>query len=188
MPAMTTAERLAVYGLREPPNGTLKTLRVARGQRVLLDHRRPPSSASVARVQPQSLEELKRMIGVPDRAMPKPRRPTLLNLPTVTKATVRRVTPAQRLAFRRAVHNFVYKHSATVTDLDRRAMDSWLEALGFIIVLPVFQFADVVVGAGSSLSVDDGAILFAHNITVEAGGVIHAGMYSTVDCNSFTGL
>jgi hypothetical protein len=186
MPTVSIAERLAVYGLKAPPEGQLKDLRVKRGQQVSLNQRQPPPEAHVALARPGSLDELKRMVGVPDKALEKPRRAVSLNLPKVTTSSIRRISREQNLTFGRAVETFVYSHSRSVSEIDRLALTILYQIV--VVSVPVFVFKDVFVSAGSSLSLEQGSVLLAGKVTVEAGGRIFAGKNSSINCQSFTGL
>lgn len=188
MPTVTLAERLAVYGLKEPPKGQVRTLRLRRGQRLELNRQRPPAGARFELARPRTLAELKLMVGVPDRAFRRPKRPAEFNLTGVTPQGLASLEVEQRLNFQKAIRTFVFSHTANVSENDRKMIEVVQNSKPQFSLVPVFQFADVVVASGATLAVETGAVLFANNITVEQGGVITFGGYCKIDCNSFTGL
>jgi len=183
-----TAERLAVYGLQEPPRGEVRNLRLRRRRRLDLSHRNPPAGVRLELARPRTLEDVKRMVGTPDDALRRPARPTPFDLRPVTRRNFSRLTREQRVAYQSAIQTFVYQHSATLTEDDLKIILALYELMLVEIVIPVYICEDIVVASGATLSVEAGSVLFANNITVEAGGVIAAGNYCTIDCNSFTGL
>jgi len=188
MPPVPISERLAVYGLKEPPRGLGRALRLRRGQRLELDRRRLPAGVRVELARPRTLADLKVMVGAPDRAFRRPARATNFNLPGVTDKSARALTRTQHLSFRDAIRAFVFGHSATLTANDRKMVESLMNLKVVVVDIPIFQLADIFVASGSTLVVEPGAVLFANNITVEQGGVITFGDYCKIDCNSFTGL
>lgn len=181
------AERLAVYGLREPPRGEVRNLRLRRGQKLDLNRRNPPAGARLELARPRTLEEIKRMVGTPDRALRRPARQTTFNLQPVTRRNFSRLTREQFMAYQRAIRIYVYGHSATLTENEQKILKALFGLKLVEIAIPVYIWTEIVVASGSTLSVEAGSVLFADNITVEAGGVI-AGSYFTIDCHSFTGL
>jgi len=182
------AERLAVYGLAEPPKGQVRNLRLRRGQTLDLNRRNPPAGMRLELARPRTLAEVKRMVGTPDKSLRRPTRQNAFNLQRVTRQNFRRVMREQRLAYQRAILTYVHRHTATLTENDLKMVEALYDLKLVEIVLPVFIWADIVVPSGSTLSVEQGAVLFANNITVEQGGVIAAGNFCVIDCNSFTGL
>lgn len=188
MPPVPINERLAVYGLKEPPRGQVRPLRLRRGQRLELNRRSLPAGVRVELARPRTLDDLKRMVGAPDRAFRKPTRAVAFNLPRVTRESLPTLTRVQRVSFQKAIRAYVYGHSATLVENDRKMVDLLMNLTVTVVDVPVFQLADVVVASGSTLVVEPGAVLFANNITVEQGGVITFGDYCKIDCNSFTGL
>ena len=188
MPTVPIAERLAVYGLKEPPKGQVRALRLRRGQRLELNRRRPPAGARFELARPRTLAELKLMVGVPDRAFRRPKRPAEFNLPGVTAQGLASLEVGQRLNFQKAIRTFVYSHTATVAVNDRKMIEDVMTLKPQFSFVALFQFADVFVASGATLVVEPGAVLFANNITVEQGGAITFGDYCKIDCNSFTGL
>jgi len=188
MPQVPLATRLEVYGI-SPSAVQLPDLEVPAEQQTILRSDDAKLSRQTVKLVPKSIDDVKRWVGVPNSAFTLPSQPHLQpmlrtalpissNLPTLTHLQPvlepiipvhERYTPAEDVTLRNLAVSYVYGHTATVSAAQLPALNKWISVIAPYI--PIILWNDIHVGAGATLVVYY-SILFAHYITIDAGGKI----------------
>lgn len=184
--ARSVSERLQVYGLK-PEQAFPEALVVPEGKSLTISPRRTPQPTSgFVTLEPQSIDDVKQWIGVPDSVG----RLRNLNKPTSGLALlekpedVRALSTAQRQGLQDLAHQYVYGDSTQA--LAYKSSLTQLAVNGS--VSGVFLLADVDVLPNAVLKLAKGLkVFFANNIRIWQGGEIHLLGDVKIDCASLTG-
>ena len=185
MPEVAIADRLKLYGLTEQ-QVQLEDLHVAEGQRQVLTGDDPQLRKHVVQLRPQSVEQLKSWIGVPDEAITHLRALDTGNAPVaVFHPLPEELTASDHSALHTLARNFVFGNSAAV-GISPQSLSEWVSRIGAIINQYVFR--DIEVAANAQLIVaPDVFVLFARYITVHpTGKILVRGTSTRIDCAGFT--
>lgn len=197
MPQITIEQRLKEFNLSA---ATVKpaNLEVGENKTVVLDANDPKIHAHVAFLEPKSIDDIKRWIGIPDHAFAHaPAAPAVPNV--VLHRTVRPLasfhpgivippqehfSPHQVATLQTLARDYIFGHSAAVSPAQTPALNKWV--LVQKIKLPIFIFNDIHVAAGAVLNIK-GKILFANHITIDKGGVVKMGTHSAIHAAGIKG-
>jgi hypothetical protein len=198
MPQQTIEARLKNFNI-DPAGIKLTDLDVAANQTMLLTSTDTSYRDSIAFLEPQSITDLKRWIGIPDQAF-SPGQPLPSTGPVVIHPTIR-PSPAGRLrivipalpafhpdqvaTLKNLARDFIYGHSDHISTTQIPALNKWLDLQK--IRIPMFIFRDIHVASGAVLNVK-GKILFANHITIDKGGLIKLGNQSAIHAAGIKGL
>lgn len=185
MPEVAIADRLKVYGLSEQ-QVQLQDFRVAEGQRQVLTGDDPQLRTHVVQLRPQSVEQLKSWIGVPDEALTHLRPVASGDAPArVFHPLPEELTADDHSALHIATRNFVFGNSATV-GVSAPSLSEWVTRIGAL--LNQYLFRDIEVAANAQLIIaPDVFVLFARYITVHpTGKILVRGTSTRIDCAGFT--
>ncbi len=180
---------------------TLSDLNVPANTEVTLTVNDPKFAQYVSYVTPQSVAELKTLIGVSDTALAKASGAT----PTLTKAANPAVAnpvianPAvlagrvgttspmplpQSATIRDQAHRFVFGDSRTLDAGQVAKLNQWVIAQK--IRIPIFHLQDITVGSGATLKITALSLL-ARNIVIEKKGIIKTGTVCSIHASKITG-
>lgn len=183
----TVAERLAEYGLTEA-DGFSQSLVVPQGKSLMLS---APAAGQkkmgYVTLQPKTIDDVKRWIGVPDnvgkrRSLPALNTPELALLDS--QSTVESLTKAQRVSLKNIAYQYVNGDSSSLTHLS--ALLSKLVFNG--IINGVYFLKDVDVLPNSELKLAANLKVFsARDIRIWQGGQIRILGAMKVDCASIIG-
>lgn len=188
--APTDEERLKTYGLSKE-HVKLTDLVVAEGERTRISAREPGRfSGYVHRIPMKSVNDLKRMIGIPDSiAHAHGIRATLEGLSETLPGTFRNLSDlssSQREVLRRASDAYIHGLS-TVVDVYSAAINNAI-ALSPAAIIGVITFGDITVERGGVLFVDPSiSVLFANKVLIKLGGRIRVLGRLKIDCSSIQG-
>ncbi|MEB0133833.1 hypothetical protein QN362_00650 [Actimicrobium sp. CCC2.4] len=198
MPQQTFEERLKNFNI-DPASIKLTDLDVATNQTMLLTTTDSAYQDSVAFLEPQSITDLKRWIGIPDQAFspghPPPSIGPVVIHPTIRPSPASRMRivipalpafhPEQIVTLKNLARDFIYGHSEHISTTQLPALNKWLDLQK--IRMPMFVFRDIHVASGAVLNVK-GKILFANHITIDKGGLIKLGNQSAIHAAGIQGL
>lgn len=185
MPEVAIAERLKLYGLTEQ-QVQLQDLHVAEGQRQVLTGDDPQLHSHAVQLRPQSVEQLKSWIGVPDEAIGHLRtQDTGVAPAAVFHPLPNELTASDHSALHSMAHNFVFGNSSAV-GISPHSLSEWLTNIGTVI--NQYLFRDIEVAANAQLVIaPDVFVLFARYITVHpTGRILLRGTATRIDCAGFT--
>jgi hypothetical protein len=190
MPQPTIETRLKAFNI-DPAQITLTDLDIAANQTMLLTSTDTAHSGSIAFLEPKSVTDIKRWIGIPDQAFA-PEKPLPSTGPVVMHPTIRpsligrgRIVipplqafhPDQVATIKNMARDFIYGHSGSISAAQVPALNKWLDIQK--IRIPIFIFRDIHVASGAVLNVK-GKVLFANHITIDKGGLIKLGNQSAI--------
>ncbi len=198
MPQQTIETRLKNFNI-DPSQIKLTDLDVAANQTMLLTSTDPVHHDSIAFLEPKSITDIKRWIGIPDQAFAQghnvPSVGPVVMHPTIRPSIVGRsgivipplpaFHPDQVATIKNMARDFIYGHSANVSAAQIPALNKWLDLQK--IRIPIFIFRDIHVASGAVLNVK-GKILFANHITIDKGGLIRLGNQSAIHAAGIKGL
>lgn len=198
MPQITLESRLKNFNI-DPAQVNLVDLDVAADQTITLQSTDVAYRANVSYLEPKSITDLKRWIGIPDQAFA-----TIPNLPSTTPIVVHRTIrpvpairtgivippltafhPDQVATIKTLARDFIYGQSASISAAQLPALNKWLDLQK--IRIPIFLFRNIHVAAGAVLNVK-GKVLFANLITIDKGGLIKMGNQSAIHAAGVKGL
>jgi hypothetical protein len=185
LPEVAIADRLKVYGLTEQ-QVQLEDLHVAAGQSQVLTGDSPELRPHVVQLHPQSVEQLKSWIGVPDEAITHLRALDTGTAPVaVFHPLPEELTASDHSALHTLARTFVFGNS-TAVGISPQSLSEWISRIGTVINQYVFR--DIEVAANARLIVaPDVFVLFARYITVHpTGRIIVRGTSTRIDCAGFT--
>lgn len=186
MPEVDIGERLKIYGLTEQ-QVQLQDLKVAEGQQQVLTGDAPEIRQHVVQLRPQSVEQLKSWVGVPDDAVG--------HLRAVSSASASamvfhplpdELTAGDHAALHSLAHNFVFGNSTSLAEVHAASLSDWLQRIGTVINQVIYR--DIEVAARAQLIVaPDVFVLFARYITVHpTGKILLRGTATRIDCAGFS--
>lgn len=180
MEFISTNTRLGRYGLSDK-DVPLEDLKLTKGDHVILSPNNNNFQKHMQTLKPKSIADLKRWIGVPDRAFGATSPPVVSRLPAVHLPV--NLLIKQPLMYDQLVqtHNFIYGNSSTFTSEAIARLDQFVSAT---IGVVTFLFPDIYISAGSTLEIDAKTqLLFANNIVIEdTGMLVLAGWTTSIDC------
>jgi hypothetical protein len=165
--------RLAKYGLAHL-EGKLPDLKLQAGQKQTLTPNDPQTAKYVVTLNPQSADDLKRWIGVPNAAFTKDSGcPVFVPQPPIA---------TDDPGMRANLANYLFSNSSAVTETQLGVLQSYISRVNLNVNI-VLLF-DIYVSAGATLVVDSKIpVLWANNITVEETGLIQMNSpFAKVDC------
>ena len=183
MPNVTVAERMKVYGL-DASSMQMPNVTVEARKEFVLKADDPKYRGQVKKLVPKSLDDVKRWIGVSDKAFKR-----VSKIKEVTLVPIRaRYSAVESSNLRKVAHQYVYGSTKSVSAAQISAMKDWFAKLNPGII--VIAVADIHVGAGATLVVDPSVpILFANHITIDPGGkILMRATSSKIDCAGITCL
>ncbi|MDY7574365.1 hypothetical protein [Actimicrobium sp. CCI2.3] len=198
MPQQTIETRLKDFNI-DPATIKLTDLDVAANQTLLLTSADAAHVHSIAFLEPHSITDIKRWIGIPDQAFAQGHTlpsigPVVLH-PTIRPSIVGRsgivipplpaFHPDQVATIKNMARDFIYGHSGNISAAQIPALNKWLDLQK--IRIPIFIFRDIHVASGAVLNVK-GKVLFANHITIDKGGLIKLGNQSAIHAAGIKGL
>jgi hypothetical protein len=186
----TDDERLKAYCL--PKEHAKPTdLVVSEGERIRISAREPGRfSGNTHAIPVKSVNELKRMIGIPDSVAQSHSKCAILEgLSETIPGTFRNLSDlssSQREVLRRASDAYIHGLSTAVS-VYSPAIDKAI-ALSPAAIIGIVTFADITVERGGVLLVDPSvSVLYANKILIKLGGRIRALGRLKIDCSSMQG-
>jgi hypothetical protein len=182
-----TDKRVGVYGI--PPNQLLdESIVVSAGKHVRLSGLETKSNgAGLVRLQPKTIDDVKRWIGVPDTlgARRKCCAEPAAAVPGVTSAGELRKLDMQE---RRAVHDLADEY----VNGDSRRVASYGPLLNHLVdravITGIFLRQDIDIHKGAVLEIGkDVKVLFARHIRIYRGGLLKLTGSTKIDCVTITG-
>lgn len=198
MPQPTIETRLKNFNI-DPASIKLTDLDVAANQTMLLTSADTAHRDSVAFLEPKSITDIKRWMGIPDQAFAPGQnlpstgpvvihptiRPTLAGRGGIVIPALPAFHPDQVATIKNLARDFIYGHSGNISATQIPAINKWLDLQK--IRIPIFIFRDIHVASGAVLNVK-GKILFANHITIDKGGLIKLGNQSAIHAAGIKGL
>ncbi len=180
-------DRLKRYGL-EASEDVGDALVVEEGEHIRLfaDGRDDPGPGRI-RLEPKSMDDVKRWIGVPDelgaRRSGKCRLPA--EIPGLESSSdLRKLDPSSRLNLQDLAHEFVHGDSRPLKSYEPLLMKlldrSWIVGWYFRKDIDIYPGAVLEVGGGTK-------VLFARHIRIWTGGTLKVTGDATIDCVSIRG-
>lgn len=198
MPNIAIETRLKNFNLSSTTI-QLANLEVQANQTLVLDTKDPKYSKNLSFLEPKSIDDIKRWIGIPDQAfatvpVTSSRSPVVIHRTISPDSSIRsgivipstaRFHPDQVATLQIMARNYIFGHSSTVSVEQVPALNEWLKAQQ--IKIPIFVFNDIHVAAGAVLNVKS-KVLFANHITIDKGGLIKMGNQSSIHAAGVKGL
>lgn len=191
MAAVPIQERLARYGLADR-HVDMVDLTVPAEEEVTIATANPFLAGHSAVLRPESIDDVKRWIGLPDQGCcdggPITHEASLLPPALMASALSETVSVAEHRMMNSLAGAYVFGHTNQVNTAQVPAINEWLAAIRARI--NIFLFQDIYVAAGAKLSLAPSVhVLFARYITVEHTGriVLGSGSTTSIDCAGFRG-
>jgi hypothetical protein len=198
MPQQTIETRLKDFNI-DPAQIKLTDLDVAANQTMHLTSTDAAHHDSIAFLEPTSITDIKRWIGIPDQAfahdhnlpsigpvvMHPTIRPSIIGRGRIVIPPLATFHPDQVATIKNMARDFIYGHSGNISAAQIPALNKWLDLQK--IRIPIFIFRDIHVASGAVLNVK-GKILFANHITIDKGGLIKLGNQSAIHAAGIKGL
>lgn len=158
---------------------------------------------NLAYLEPKTINDLKRWIGIPDQAfahvpaaatshrvvLHSSERVDAISAAAINAAILIQPSevfqPNQIVALQGFARDYLFGHSASISPQQIPALDAWV--LQQKIKIPILLFRDIHVAAGAVLDVKT-KVLFANNITIDRGGLIKMGNQSSINAAGVRGL
>src|ERR1035437_1021524 len=185
-PAVSSvATRLKTFGLSAAKLQLTNDLEVPTNQTVTLDAADQKLSKQLSRLTPNSIDDLKEWLGVPDAAFA--HSAAAITRPIAIMPVHEAYTPDQSATLYSVARDYVFGNSSAVSKSQVPALNAWLKSIAGAVSIITFQ--DIHVAAGPRLVVNPSiTVLFARYITIDQGGVIQVRCtHGAINCAGIKG-